>query len=406
MPRLTRHSASLQFSWHGINAQGTAISGVVTAASLDAARLQLSQQQIYVKQLRRKKRPFNIFNSIKPRNIMLLTQQLSALVSAGLPIIQCFDVLLRSVKQKPLHTILTTIKQDVASGMTLSKAFAKHPKQFDSFYCGLLHVGEQSSELGSLLHYLALHLEKTYTIRQKIKKALFYPASVLVIGSIVTLILLLKVVPQFETVFSEFHAKLPAFTLGIITVSNNLQQHYSYFLLSSLGLVIFVIFCYRRSLQWRQLVDKLILRIPLIGTILQKSILACFAHTLAISIKAGMPLVNALQMAALITRNSGYQNAIIQAQHDIIAGKTLYNALERTKIFPSALLQIVAAGEETDELDTLLTKAAHLYEQEADAAVSGLSNLIEPSIMTLLGVLIGGLVIAMYLPIFNLGSVI
>lgn len=359
----------------------------------------------------RNKKDFEIWRllsqkKIKKYAIISFTRQLATLTVAGIPIIQSLDITLRNCDTVSMTNLITTIKTDIQSGLKISDALANHPKYFDHLYCALIEAGEESGSLGIILERLANYMEKIASIKQKIRKAFFYPAAVIMIGLVVSSILLLKVIPEFKTLFTSVGAELPKFTQFVLNISNWAQHNT---LTTLVGVAILTTgYCvlHKQSLSFRIFVDRIKLRIPILGVIYIKTILARFSKTLATMFSSGMPLVESLRIVAKSSDNLIYQKGIENARIEITEGKSLYHALETTDLFPRIMLQMIAIGEETGELEKMLVNTARVYEEEVDNAIASLSTLIEPIIMAILGVLIGGLVIAMYLPIFQLSDVI
>jgi type IV pilus assembly protein PilC len=399
---------TLVFNWSGVNRRGQKISGELKAETLSQAKAELIRQGIVVQKIRRKTESFlsQYGQSIKPMDIAILTRQVATMLTAGVPLVQTLQLLAGSHEKKPMREMLANICSEIESGIPPSKALRQYPRQFDDLYCDLVASGEQSGALDAIFDRIAIYREKSEALKSKIKKALFYPATVLIVALVVTLILLLYVVPEFDKIFKSFGAELPAFTRMVITMSNAVQ-HYWYIIAGVLTiLVFFYIHSYRRMESVRDGTDKLILRLPIVGMVLQKAALARYARTLSTTFAAGLPLIDGLIAAAGSSGNSVYRKAIMSVRNEVMSGMQMNVAMRTTEVFPEMVIQMIMIGEESGSLDDMLSKVAGIYEQQVDDAVDALSSMIEPLIMVVLGILVGGLVIAMYLPIFKLGSVI
>ena len=343
---------------------------------------------------------------IKPLDIALFTRQMATMMRAGVPLLQAFDITAEGMEKPAMRDLIIKVKNEVAGGSTFADSLKKHPEYFDDLYCNLVASGEQSGALETLLDRIATYKEKTEALKAKIKKAMNYPIAVVCIAVIVTAILLVKVVPQFEEVFQGFGAELPAFTKMVINLSELVQAYWLYFL----GIAIVSVFLIKRTLKTsqsaRNTMDRLVLKLPIVGEILDKSAVARFGRTLATTFAAGVPLVEALDSVAGAAGNVVYAEATARIKEDVSTGQQLQFSMKNSGIFPSMAIQMVAIGEESGALDEMLDKVATFYEEEVDNMVDGLTSLMEPIIMSVLGVLVGGLIVAMYLPIFQLGSVV
>ena len=396
------------FIWNGIDKSGRTSKGEIRAASPAMAKAQLRRQGIKPKNVKKKGKP--LFGTggkaIKAADIAIFTRQLATMLKAGVPLVQSFEIVAEGCEKPKMQELVNTIRNDVASGSGLAPSLAKHPRLFDELFCSLVASGEDSGTLEVMLARVATYKEKTEQLKAKIKKALTYPTAVIVVAIVVTGILLVKVVPQFAETFRSFGSDLPAFTLFVLTISNFVQKWWFVILL----MIIAAIFVFReakiRSVKFSEFLDRLILRLPIFGVIVHDSVIARFSRTLATTFAAGVPLVDALESTAGAAGNSVYAKAIRQIRDDVTTGSTLYSSTKATGLFPSMLLQMMSIGEESGSLDDMLEKVADHYEEAVDNAVDSLSSLMEPMIMAILGVLVGGLMIAMYLPIFMLGSVI
>ncbi len=399
----------ITFLWEGKDKSGNSSKGKIAAESIAIAKANLRKQGISPKKLKRES-SFTLFDKkaakIKPVDIAFFTRQMATMMRAGVPLLQGLEIVANGVEKQKLRNIILTIRQDVNSGADLSSALRKHPLYFDSLYCNLVQAGEHSGALETMLDRIATYKEKLESLKAKIKKALTYPAAVVVVGIIVSAILLVKVVPQFEQIFVSFGSDLPAFTKLVVRLSEIAQAWW----LPALGAAGASGYAFKkahqRSEQFSDAVDRAMLKIPVIGQILHKAAIARFARTLATTFAAGVPLVNALESAAGAAGNVVYRKAILQIRNGVSTGQSLQAAVSMTGVFPNMATQMIAIGEEAGSLDMMLSKIADFYEEEVDNAVDNLSSLLEPMIMVVLGVLVGGLVIAMYLPIFQLGSAI
>ena len=396
------------FVWEGADRNGSRMKGEISSRSELVAKAELRRQGIKVVKLKKKPKP--LFSARKkkiiPKDIAIFSRQLATMLSAGVPLVQAFEIVGRGHENPSMQDLILAIKADVEGGNSLAESLGKHPVYFDELFCNLVYAGEQAGVLETLLHKIADYKEKTESIKAKIKKALTYPTAVLVIAVIVTSILLIFVVPQFEALFKGFGADLPAFTKMVVGMSRFLQDYWYIVLgiFTALGFVFFKL--KQRSRAFNHGLDRLILQIPVIGMIMHKAAIARFARTLSTMSTAGVPLVEALQSVAGATGNIVYSLAVLRMRDDVATGTQLQMSMRQANLFPNMVIQMVAIGEESGSLDAMLAKVADFYEEEVDNAVDSLSSLIEPMIMAILGVIVGGLVIAMYLPIFKLGSAI
>lgn len=396
------------FVWDGKDKKGNKIKGETVATNAMLVKADLRRQGLTPGKIRKKSELFSAASkkAIKPGDIAIFSRQLATMIAAGVPIVQAFDIIGKGNDNPSMQDLVMAIKGDVEQGNTLAEALAKHPRYFDDLFVNLINAGEQSGALESLLDKIATYKEKTESIKKKIKKAMFYPAAVLVVAFIVTTVLLIWVVPQFAEVFKNFGAELPAFTQFVMKLSD-LFIDYWYLIF---GGVILAVFAFiegkRRSPKFRFFMDRVTLRMPVFGALLHKAAVARFARTLATMFAAGVPLVESLDSVAGAAGNIVYTNAIRDMKDKVSTGQQLQLAMKQTNLFPNMVVQMIAIGEESGSIDTMLNKVADFYEEEVDAAVDGLSSLLEPLIMVILGVLVGGLVIAMYLPIFKMGAVV
>lgn len=398
----------LSFIWVGADRTGAQQKGELSSRSELLARAELRRQGIRVIKIRKKAKP--LFSAgkkkITTKDIAVFSRQLATMLSAGVPLVQAFEIVGRGHDNPSMQELILGIKADIEGGSPLAEALGKHPLYFDELFCNLVHAGEQAGVLETLLHKIAEYKEKTESIKGKIKKALTYPTAVLVIAMIVTVILLMFVVPQFEELFKGFGADLPAFTKLVISMSRFIQDYWYIVLGIIVATGYIFIQAKKRSPAFNRLLDRLILQIPVIGAIIHKAAIARFSRTLSTMSAAGVPLVEALQSVAGATGNIIYATAVLKMRDDVSTGTQLQMSMRQANLFPNMVVQMVAIGEESGSLDSMLSKVADFYEEEVDNAVDSLSSLIEPMIMALLGVIVGGLVIAMYLPIFKLGSAI
>jgi type IV pilus assembly protein PilC len=395
------------FIWDGVDRGGKRTKGEVTAINEGAARAEL--RRFGVRVIRIKKKPAPLFGSkksITPKDIAIFSRQLATMLAAGVPLVQSFDIIGRGHENASMQELLLGIKADIEGGDTLTESLGKRPLYFDDLFCNLVQAGEQAGVLEGLLDKIATYKEKTESLKAKIKKALTYPTAVLVVAFIVTAILLIFVVPVFEDLFKGFGADLPAFTKFVISLSEWFQAWW--WVIVGIIIAIGTTFSYfrKRSRPFNHFLDRTLLKIPAIGAILHKAAVARFARTLSTMSAAGVPLVEALSSVAGATGNIIYSDAILRMREDVATGQQLQFAMQQARLFPHMVVQMVAIGEESGSIDSMLAKVADFYEEEVDNAVDNLSSLLEPFIMSILGVLVGGLVVAMYLPIFKLGQAI
>ncbi|NYR12033.1 type II secretion system F family protein [Pseudoalteromonas sp. MIP2626] len=397
------------FQWIGVSTRGKRLEGELTGSSVALVKAQLRKQGITPSKVKRKAKPlFGIASKqkITPKDIALVTRQIATMLMAGVPLIQSIEMIGSGSSNKSVSKLMETIADEVKAGQPLSQALRRHPRYFDDLYCDLVASGEQSGALDKIFDRVAIYKEKSEALKSKIKKAMFYPISVLVIAGIVTSILLIFVVPQFQDIFAGFGAELPAFTLFVIDISNFMQAYWWVILIALVAFGWAFKEAKLKSLKLRDATDRAVLKLPVIGMILNKAAVARYARTLSTTFAAGVPLVDALDSAAGASGNAVYRYAILDIKAEVSSGNQMNWAMRNSKIFPDMVIQMVAIGEESGSLDGMLGKVATIYEQEVDDAVDGLSSLLEPLIMAVLGVLVGGLIVAMYLPIFQLGSVI
>ena len=395
------------FAYEGIDRKGSRVKGEISGKGPALVRAELRKQGIQAKKVV-KKREVSLSGKkkIKPMDIALFTRQMATMMKAGVPLVQAFEIVSDGLENPSMKQVILKLKADVESGNNFAGALRQHPRLFDDLYCSLIESGEASGSLETMLDRVALYKEKTEALKQKIKKAVKYPIAVVCVAVIVTGILLIKVVPTFQELFEGFGAELPAFTQFVIGISEGLQANFLMILLIVAALIIGFTEARKRSQGFRDAVDRLLLRLPIIGPITHKATVARFSRTLSTTFAAGVPLIEALDACAGATGNVVYRKAVLQVKEDVATGQQLQFAMRSTGVFPAMALQMTAIGEESGALDAMLGKVATYYEDEVDNMVDGLTSMLEPMIMGILGVLIGGLIIAMYLPIFQLGQVV
>jgi type IV pilus assembly protein PilC len=401
----TKSSKEVTYVWEGKDKKGKVIKGEMKASSETLVRSTLRRQGINVTKLK-KQSGLSKKGKVSDKDVTLFTRQLATMMKAGVPLLQSFDIVGKGHSNPAVAKLLLDIKYDVETGSSLSAAFRKYPLYFDSLFCNLIHAGEQAGILDTLLDRLASYKEKIQAIKSKIKSALFYPISILVVAFVITAVIMIFVVPAFKELFSSFGANLPAPTLIVMAVSDIFVDWWWAIFSAVGGGVWFFFYTWKRSLAMQATMDRLILKIPVFGELIRKATIARFSRTLATMFAAGVPLVEALDSVAGAAGNRVYYDATKLVQSEISTGTSLTVAMQNSEVFPSMVLQMTAIGEESGALDTMLSKVADFYEAEVDDAVEALSSLMEPIIMVVLGTLIGGLVIAMYLPIFKMGEIV
>ncbi|WCX48128.1 type II secretion system F family protein [Pseudomonas aeruginosa] len=395
------------FIWEGTDKKGSKVKGELTGQNPMLVKAQLRKQGINPLKVRKKGITlFGAEKKIKPMDIALFTRQMATMMGAGVPLLQSFDIIGEGFENPNMRKLVDEIKQEVAAGNSLANSLRKKPQYFDDLYCNLVDAGEQSGALETLLARVATYKEKTEALKAKIKKAMTYPIAVVIVALVVSAILLIKVVPQFQSVFANFGAELPAFTQMVIGLSETLQEWWLLVLIAMLGIGFALKELYKRSKGFRDTIDRAILKAPIVGAIVYKSAVARYARTLSTTFAAGVPLVEALDSVSGATGNVVFKSAVAKIKQDVSSGMQLNFSMRTTNVFPSMAIQMAAIGEESGSLDDMLGKVAGFYEDEVDNAVDNLTTLMEPMIMAVLGVLVGGLIVAMYLPIFQLGKVI
>lgn len=397
------------FSWTGTDKRGIKVKGQFTGGTPAAIKANLRKQGIKPITVRKKSQLFSNATAKKkiiPKDLAVFFRQLATMLSAGVPLVQSFEIIGRGHENAGMQELILKVKNEVESGTSLAESLAKHPLYFDDLVINLVNAGEQSGVLETLLDKIATYKEKTEILKAKIKKAMFYPTAVIIVAFIVTAILLIFVVPQFEALFSNFGADLPAFTRVVVNLSEFMQAYW-WLIVGIIGAAIFAFLQgKKRSRKFGRVLDRTILKMPIVGPIMHKAAIARYARTLATMFAAGVPLVEALQSVSGACGNVVYSDAVLMMKDSVATGQQLTFAMNQTGLFPNMVEQMVAIGEESGALDSMLSKVADFYEQEVDDAVDALTSLLEPLIMSILGVLIGGLVVAMYLPIFKMGAAI
>ncbi|MBQ1784311.1 MAG: type II secretion system F family protein [Gammaproteobacteria bacterium] len=395
------------YTWKGVNKRGDQVSGEIRAQSVNEAKALLRNQGVIPSGVKKKPKPLlNLGGGITPMDIAIITRQIATMLGAGVPLVQSFEMIGKGHEKEKMRELIASIKNELAAGLPLAECLRQHPRYFDALYCDLIGAGEQSGSLDTIYGRVATYKEKAEALKSKIKKALFYPAAVVVVAIIVTAILLIKVVPTFKEIFEGFGAQLPAFTIMVINMSEFMQEYWWLML----GVVVALGYAYKealiRSKKVKDRNDLMILKLPIIGGILHKAAVARFARTLSTTFASGVPLISALESAAGASGNAFYRDAILTIRREVETGMQMNIAMRMTNAFPDMVVQMVAIGEESGAVDDMLAKIANVYEQQVDDAVDALTSLLEPLIMVVLGTLVGGLIIAMYLPIFSMGSVV
>ena len=405
---MAEQTDQLDFIWEGVDKNRKKVNGVIPAKSEVVAKTELRRQGYRVTKIKKKPKPLFSprIKAITPADIAVFSRQLATMLKAGVPLVQGFDIIGKGHENPSMQDMLLSVKADLEGGDTLAEALNKKPMYFDELFCNLVEAGEHAGVLETLLDKIATYKEKTESMKKKIKKALTYPLSVIVVAFIVTAILLLFVVPVFEDMFKSFGADLPAFTRMVVNMSEWLKAWWWIIL----GIIIVAIYTFiyfkKRSRPFNHFLDKTLLKVPVVGLIINKSAIARFARTLSTMSAAGVPLVEALRSVAGSCGNIIYSEAVLKMRDEVATGQRLQVAMLQTKLFPHMVQQMIAIGEESGSMDAMLAKVADFFEEEVDNLVDNLSSLMEPIIMIILGVLIGGLIIAMYLPIFKMGAAI
>lgn len=405
---MAQNAEKLQaFVWEGKDRKGNKTKGEVSGTSLALVKAQLRKQGVMATKVKKKPKPlFGGSKKITPFDIAMLTRQMATMMKAGVPLVQSFDIVADGLENKGLQELVVTIRNDIASGTSFAGALRRHPKYFNDLYCNLVDSGEKAGALEQMLDRIAKYLEKTELLKKKVKKAMTYPIAVIVVAIIVTAILLVKVVPQFQSLFQGFGADLPVFTQMVVNLSHWMQKWWFAVLLGIVGFVMLFKESKRRSQKFSDLVDKYVLKIPVVGEIIDKSAVARFGRVLSTTFASGVPLVEALDSVSGATGNAVYRDAITKIKDEVSAGTQLQAAMRQADVFPVMAVQLTAIGEESGNLDEMLEKVADHYEGVVDDMVDNMTALMEPMIMSVLGILVGGLIVAMYLPIFQMGQVV
>ena len=396
------------FAWEGTDKRGNRVKGESRGTNPTLVKAELRKQGIVPLKVKKKSALAGAGKgkAITPKDIAIFSRQLATMMSSGVPLVQAFDIIGKGHENPKMQQLVMTVKADIEGGSNLADSLRKHPLYFDDLVCNLVEAGEAAGVLDTLLDKIATYKEKTEALKSKIKKALFYPTAVIIVAFIVTAILLIFVVPQFEELFRGFGADLPAFTQMVVNLSRFMQDNW-YIVFGFVGGSVYgLLQAKKRSRKFNQTLDRLILKMPIVGGIMTKAAIARYARTLSTMFAAGVPLVEALESVSGATGNIVYADAVLRMRDQVATGQQLQLAMTQTGLFPNMVVQMVAIGEESGSLDAMLGKVADFYEREVDDAVDGLSSLLEPLIMAVLGVLVGGLVVAMYLPIFKMGSAI
>ena len=396
------------FVWTGTDKRGVKVKGQSKGTNPSLVKAELRKQGINPIKVKKQSTLFakRGKRTIIPKDIAIFFRQLATMLGAGVPLVQSFDIIGTGHENVGMRDLILSIKNEVESGTSLAESLEKHPVHFDELVISLVAAGEAAGVLESLLDKIATYKEKSEYLKSKIKKALFYPTAVVIVAFIVTAILLIFVVPQFEALFSDFGADLPAFTALVVSMSRFMQDWWWLVFGIAIGTVMGILQAKKRSRAFNRTFDRLLLKVPIIGPIMHKAAVARYARTLSTMFAAGVPLVEALESVAGATGNVVYSDAVLMVRDSVATGQQLNFAMSQTGVFPNMVEQMVAIGEESGALDSMLAKVADFYEQEVDDAVDALSSLLEPLIMSVLGVMVGGLVVAMYLPIFKMGAVI
>jgi len=396
------------FLWQGRDKRGVKLKGQQIASSPNLVRAELRRQGINPISVKKKSKPLfgGAGSRITSKDITYFSRQLATMLKSGVPLVTAFQIISGGLKNPRMRTVADKIRAEVESGGALHEALAQYPVQFDELYVNLVAAGESAGVLDTILDNIASHKERIESIKGKIKKALYYPAAVIAVAIIVTSILLIFVIPQFEAIFISFGADLPAFTKMVVNASKFMQSKGVFVLVLLVAGIVGLIMAKNRSKKFSRFIDRISLKIPIVGQILEQAAIARFCRTLAITFAAGVPLVDALKIVAGATGNAVYDEAALQIRSDVSVGHQLQLAMQQTEVFPNMVIQMAAIGEEAGSLDAMLVKVAEAYEEEVNNSVDALSSLLEPAIIVFVGVLVGAMVIAMYLPIFKMAAVI
>ena len=406
---VARATMELQpFVWEGTDKRGVKMKGEQLAKNANLLRAELRRQGINPGQVKPKSKPlFGAAGSpVKPKDIAFFSRQMATMMKSGVPIVSALDIIASGHKNPRMKKLVDTIRTDIEGGSSMYEAVSKHPVQFDELYRNLVRAGEGAGVLETVLDTVATYKENIEALKGKIKKALFYPIMVVVVAMLVSGIMLVFVVPQFEDVFKSFGAELPAFTQMVVNLSRFMVSWWWLMLLIAIGAAVGAIMAYKRSPKMQHAMDRFVLKVPVIGQIMHNSAIARFSRTTAVTFKAGVPLVEALGIVAGATGNTVYEEAVLRMRDDVSVGYPVNMSMKQTNLFPHKVIQRTGIGEEAGALDAMLFKVAEYYEQEVNNSVDALSSLLEPMIMVFIGTIVGGMVIAMYLPIFKLGAVV
>jgi type IV pilus assembly protein PilC len=396
------------FLWQGRDKRGTKLKGQQIATTPNLVRAELRRQGISPISVKRKPKPLfgGAGSRISAKDIAIFSRQLATMLKSGVPLVMALQIIAGGLKNPRMRTVVDKIRGDVESGSSLYEALSEYPVQFDELYTNLVKAGEAAGVLDTILDNIASHKERIESIKGKIKKALYYPAAVIAVAIIVSSILLIYVIPQFEGVFKSFGADLPAFTKMVVNASHFMQQFGIYVLLAIVAAIVAIIMVKKRSEKFAHFIDRTMLKLPVVGGILEQAAIARFCRTLAITFAAGVPLVDALKIVSGATGNRVYDIAAARIREDVAVGHQLQMAMQQVDVFPNMVIQMTAIGEEAGSLDEMLVKVAEAYEEEVNNSVDALSSLLEPAIIIFVGIVVGTMVIAMYLPIFKMAAVI
>jgi type IV pilus assembly protein PilC len=406
MAKTKEKSKPSTFVWNGIDKGNRKASGEIEAVNLQIAKLLLRRQGIRVKKIRkRSKSLFSLGKTVKVKDIVFFTRQLATMMEAGIPIATSLRGISVGHENAAVKTLLSSIREDVEAGTNLSSTLKKHPGHFNRLYTSLISVGEESGTLDVLMNKIASYLEKMEAIKAKIRSAMFYPALVIIVAVVIVSILLIVVIPEFESLFSDYGSDLPSLTQWVVDLSHTFQQYWFWIFLGLMVFSTFLVFSYKRSTKMQHTLDRIILHIPVFGPIIRKAIIARVSRTLATMFGAGIPLVDALETVAKAAGNRVYTRGLLEVRRDVSTGRNLEGSMSDTGLFPGMMLQMVSTGEEAGELERMLDKVAEFFENEVDNAIAIIASLVEPFLIIILGIIVGTIVIAMYLPIFKLGAV-
>jgi type IV pilus assembly protein PilC len=403
----TQHAEPIVFLWQGRDKRGVKLKGQQIAASPNLVRAELRRQGINPISVKKKSKPLfgGAGSRISSKDVAIFSRQLATMLKSGVPLVTAFQIIAGGLKNPRMRTVVDKVRAEVESGGALHEALAEYPVQFDELYTNLVKAGESAGVLDTILDSIATHKERIESIKGKIKKALYYPAAVIAVAIIVSSILLIYVIPQFESIFIAFGADLPAFTKMVVGASNFMQAKGVYVLGIMVVAIVALVMAKKRSKRFAHFIDRMSLKLPIVGNILEQAAIARFCRTLAITFAAGVPLVDALKIVSGATGNTIYDEAALQIRGDVAVGHQLQLAMQQTDVFPNMVIQMAAIGEEAGSLDAMLLKVAEAYEEEVSNAVDALSSLLEPAIIVFVGIVVGMMVVAMYLPIFKMAAV-